>query len=134
MQQLRQVQNQLGFMMNAAGSATVLNPQVTSNLNSYISKQKEQILQMSQSSEQMTKLVQEANAMQRLKAQQEQQAPSVVQFAPPPVMQSAEKELPVTSQTVDIPRAPPVLVQENEPEKIDFTPPPDEDDNLDLQK
>ena len=47
-------------MLDAAGRQPVLNPTVTNNLNSYITKQKEQILQMSQSSSNMSKLIREA--------------------------------------------------------------------------
>ena len=38
MNQLKAVQNQLGSMMTVADTKTVLNQQVTNNLNSYISK------------------------------------------------------------------------------------------------
>ena len=47
--------------MNVADQKQVLNQQVTTNLNQYINKQKEQILQMSQSSQNMSKLMREAN-------------------------------------------------------------------------
>ena len=47
-------------MLDVAGKQPVLTPTVTNNLNSYITKQKEQILQMSQSSSNMSKLIREA--------------------------------------------------------------------------
>ena len=62
MNQLKAVQGQLGAMMGVADQQNVLNPAVAGKLNSYISKQKEQILQMSQSSSSMAKLIQEQQA------------------------------------------------------------------------
>ena len=141
MTQLKAVQNQLGTLMDKAHEQPVLNAQVQSNLNSYITKQKEQILQMSQSSASMSQIVRQANAMMTggrsptvsptnqspFKPREEPQFQFQQHSQMIPVTQQqqyAEQELPVTSTRVEIPTS----------EQVHFVPPSEDGENMDLQR